>query len=112
MLKLIKSSSWLHTPATQQPDRELGELAERAVDLDRSAMLLRYNELIDRPSPVPSPVGLVVKNGWNNLSRNSGGIPVPLSRTRISTASPRSFVVTFSTGRKPSPASWRRLSVA
>src|SRR6516165_32946 len=27
------------------------------------------SQLIDRPSPVPSPVGLVVKNGWNSLSR-------------------------------------------
>src|SRR5439155_1136126 len=33
-------------------------------------------------------------------SRTSGGTPTPLSRTRISTASPRSRVVTFRTGRK------------
>ncbi len=49
---------------------------------------------------MPSPVGLVVKNGWNSLSRISGGMPMPLSRTRISTASPRSRVVTFRVGRK------------
>ena len=42
--------------------------------------------LIDRPSPVPSPAGLVVKNGLNILSFTSGGMPVPLSRMRISTA--------------------------
>jgi hypothetical protein len=30
------------------------------------------SQLIDNSSPVPSPVGLVVKNGWNNLSRISG----------------------------------------
>jgi hypothetical protein len=29
------------------------------------------SQLIDNPSPVPSPVGFVVKNGWNNLSRMS-----------------------------------------
>src|SRR5690348_9434470 len=39
------------------------------------------SQLIDRPSPVPLPVGLVVKNGWNNLSLTSGAMPVPLSRT-------------------------------
>ena len=30
------------------------------------------SQLIDNSSAVPSPVGLVVKNGWNNLSRISG----------------------------------------
>src|SRR5215813_12775326 len=53
------------------------------------------SQAIDRPRPVPSPVGLVVKNGWKSLSRNSGGIPVPLSCTRTSTSLPRSRVVTF-----------------
>src|SRR5262249_55635848 len=42
------------------------------------------SQLIERPRPVPSPVGLVVKNGWNSWSRISGGMPVPLSRTRTS----------------------------
>jgi len=32
----------------------------------------------------PSPVGLVVKNGWKQLVPDLGGIPTPLSRTRIS----------------------------
>jgi hypothetical protein len=49
--------------------------------------------LIDRPSPVPSPEGLVVKNGLNIFSLISSGIPVPLSRIRISTLSPRFLVV-------------------
>src|SRR3982075_4148991 len=48
--------------------------------------------LIDRPSPVPSPEGLVVKNGLNIFSFTSFG-PVPLSRIRISTLSPRFLVV-------------------
>ena len=35
----------------------------------------------ERPNPVPSPGGLVVKKGSNILARFSGGIPGPLSRT-------------------------------
>ena len=45
--------------------------------------------LIERPSPVPSPGGLVVKNGLNIFSSTSGGIPVPLSRIFISTRVPQ-----------------------
>src|SRR4051794_34867474 len=45
--------------------------------------------LIDRPSPVPSPAGLVVKNGLNIFALTSSGMPLPLSRIRISTLSPR-----------------------
>ena len=41
---------------------------------------------------VPSPVGLVVKNGLNIFSFTSGVIPVPLSRILISTRSPRFLV--------------------
>ena len=47
---------------------------------------------------MPSPVGLVVKNGWNSLSLISGGMPVPLSRTLTSTASSASRVATARTG--------------
>src|SRR5262249_3947973 len=66
--------------------------------------------LIDTPSPVPSPVGLVVKKGWNSRCRSCAGMPTPLSRMAISTASGRSRVLTFTVGRKASP-SWRcRLS--
>src|SRR5262249_61758544 len=54
--------------------------------------------LSERPSPVPSPAGLVVKNGLKIRSLISGGIPVPLSRMRISTLSPRSLVVAVSFG--------------
>ena len=49
---------------------------------------------------MPSPVGLGREKGLESLSRISGGMPVPLSRTRTSTASPRSRVVTFRVGRK------------
>jgi hypothetical protein len=59
--------------------------------------------LIDRPSPMRSPVGLVVKRRleqfYAELARNA----VPLSRTRISTSLQRSRVVTFSVGEQPSP---------
>src|SRR6266478_5610934 len=64
--------------------------------------------LIDRPSPVPSPAGLVVKKGLNIFSFTSSGIPVPLSRIRISTLVPRLFVDALSVGSKlSSPASLR-----
>src|SRR5579863_3877107 len=64
--------------------------------------------LMERPSPVPSPAGLVVKKGLNIFSLTSAGIPVPLSRMRISTFLPRSFVVAVSVGSKPlSPVSLR-----
>src|SRR5271170_3903966 len=48
--------------------------------------------LSERPSPVPSPAGLVVKNGLNILAFTSSFIPVPLSRMAISTLSPKSRV--------------------
>src|SRR6516165_9489946 len=54
--------------------------------------------LIERPRHVPSPVGVVVKNGWNSFSRCSGAMPVPLSRTLTSTALRRARVATLSTG--------------
>src|SRR6516164_11108297 len=59
--------------------------------------------VIERPSPVPSPVGLVVKKGLNIFSLTSGGIPVPLSRIRISTLLPRSLVVANTIGSTPAP---------
>ena len=54
--------------------------------------------LSERPRPVPSPAGLVVKNGLNIFSFTSGGMPVPLSRMRISTLSPRFLVAADSVG--------------
>src|SRR6516164_4911947 len=75
--------------------------------------VVTMSQLIERPKPVPSPVGFVVKNGWNSLSRYSGAMPVPLSRTRISTSLPSSRVVTLSLGvNAESFASLRRLLVA
>ena len=52
---------------------------------------LRMPLQIQSPSPVPSPAGLVVKNGSKIRSRISGGIPTPVSRTST-TARPRPSV--------------------
>src|SRR5262245_17933875 len=64
--------------------------------------------LIDSPSPVPSPAGFVVKNGWKTFSLISGGMPIPLSRMRISILSPRFRVTALSFGSKPLPATAAR----
>src|SRR5262249_45161376 len=68
--------------------------------------------LIDSPSPVPSPAGFVVKNGLKIFSWMSGRMPVPLSRIRISTLSPRLYVTAVSLGSKPLPVNIARLVVA
>src|SRR2546423_1240825 len=68
--------------------------------------------LMESPSPVPSPAGLVVKNGLNIFSFTSRGIPVPLSRIRISTLAPRLLVVALSVGSKPSSPDSLRLVAA
>jgi hypothetical protein len=43
---------------------------------------------MDSPRPVPTPTGLVVKNGWNNRRMCSGAIPAPVSRIATQTFSP------------------------
>ena len=48
--------------------------------IEPACCLTTMSWLMERPSPVPSPAGLVVKNGLNIFSFTSGGIPVPLSR--------------------------------
>src|SRR3954453_2384570 len=68
--------------------------------------------VIERPRPVPSPAGLVVKNGLNIFPLTSSGMPVPLSRIRISTFSPRFLVPAERVGSKPSPTSDLRFVVA
>ena len=42
----------------------------------------------DKPSPVPTPTSLVVKNGSKMRSSTCGAIPVPVSRTRRRTKFP------------------------
>ena len=44
----------------------------------------------DKPRPVPSPIGLVVKPAAKIRFRTSGGIPEPVSAMEISTESPSS----------------------
>jgi len=57
-----------------------------AVDLDRAAVLLRDDIVADREPQTGSFSGRL-------------GMPVPLSRARTSTASPRSRVDTWRVGR-------------
>src|ERR1700752_2390828 len=68
--------------------------------------------LMERPSPVPSPAGLVVKNGLNIFSLISEGTPAPLSRIRISTEFPRLFVAASRVGSNPASPSLLRLVAA
>ena len=51
-----------------------------STSIDPPCCLTMTSWLMDRPSPVPSPAGLVVKNGLKIFSFTSGGMPVPLSR--------------------------------
>ena len=79
--------------SARQDNPDLGELTRLCIDLDEPACCFTMMSwLIERPRPVPSPVGLVVKNGLNIFSFTSGVIPVPLSRILISTRSPRFLV--------------------
>src|SRR5262249_56437156 len=59
-----------------------------STSMDPPCCLTMMSWLMDKPSPVPSPAGLVVKNGLNIFSLNSVGIPVPLSTFLTSSISP------------------------
>src|SRR5262249_54377806 len=50
--------------------------------------------LMARPSPVPAPTSLVVKNGSKRRPSSSGGMPDPSSRMATTAASPSMRVVT------------------
>ena len=67
-------------------DRKFGELADPAVDLDRAAVLLGDDVPADRQVETGALAGGL-----------GGKEPVPLSRMRISTASPRSLVAKVGT---------------
>ena len=78
---------------------ELGKRAETAIDGDYAAMLLGDDVPADRQTKTGAFTGRLGREERpKQLSRISGGMPVPLSRTRISIASPRSRAVTFSIG--------------
>ena len=66
---------------------------------------------IESPSPVPSPCRLVVKNGSKIRSRDSGGIPGPVSVTVIATksSSARALILTRWLGRSTSVIAWKAL---
>src|SRR5258705_9862419 len=69
-----------------------------STSIDPACCLTIMSWLRERPRPVPSPGGLVVKNGLNILSFTSGGLPLPLSRMLISTQSPKSLVAAARVG--------------
>src|SRR5271166_544449 len=76
---LILSSLWLHPPGPWQADRELGELAEHAVDLDRSAVLLRDYVVADREAQPGALAGRLGREEWLEqfvaaFGRNSGSV--------------------------------------
>src|SRR5262249_27834148 len=72
-----------------------------STSIDPPCCFTMISWLMERPSPVPSPAGLVVKNGLNIFSFTSAGMPVPLSRILISTRSPRFLVAAAKVGSKP-----------
>src|SRR5665811_636856 len=69
-----------------------------STSIEPACCLTMISWLSERPRPVPSPTGFVVKNGLNIFSFTSGGMPVPLSRILISTLSPRFLVAAASVG--------------
>src|SRR5664279_3819911 len=69
-----------------------------STSIEPACCLTMISWLSERPRPVPSPTGFVVKNGLNIFSFTSGGMPVPLSRILISTLSPRFLVAAARVG--------------
>src|SRR6516164_1256648 len=74
----------------------------REKGIEHLVLFTMMSWVMERPRPVPSPAGFVVKKGLNILSLTSGGMPVPLSRIVISTRSPRFFVEAVRVGSWPS----------
>src|SRR5262249_46123752 len=54
-----------------------------STSIDPQCCLTMMSWLMERPGPVPSPAGFVVKKGLNIFSFTSGGMPVPLSPVRF-----------------------------
>ena len=117
----ISSKRSCRHPCCRRPARVRGRRIvnsvnspSHAVDLDRAAMLLGDDVVADREAEAGAFAGRLGRE--ERLEQAcpviSGAMPVPLSRTRISTASPRSRVVTFSVGRKSGSAPSRRRLVA
>ena len=77
-------------------------------------MLVTMKYETDSPRPVPSPTGLVVKNGSKALRRTASSMPGPLSTTSTRTWSPSARVRRVMTGSGVFARAWaalrRRLS--
>ena len=70
----------------RQGNNEFGEHIDLAFHRDPAAMLLRDDVVGDRQTEASALAGwLGGEERWNSLSLISSGMPVPLSRTRIST---------------------------
>ncbi len=70
----------------------------------RPPKLVTMSWQMGRPSPVPTPTGLVVKNGSNNRSRFSAAMPEPVSRTSMARPSAWGRVRTRISLRSTSPS--------
>jgi hypothetical protein len=98
--------------ASRQPHGEFGELADFAVDRDRSAMLLGYDIEADRQAKPGTFAGRLggeerLEQLISVFTRNADTVVAH----RISIASPTARVATFNTGRyAPSDARRRWLA--
>jgi hypothetical protein len=93
-----------------QSNGELSELADPAIDVDRSAMLLGHDVIAYREAKAGAFTGwLGREERLKELVLDLGRVPTPLSRTCTSTASPRSRVDTLRVGLKLEslPSFWR-----
>jgi len=98
---------------SRQHDLELSEKSGLRLDIYAAAVLL-YDDVVAHRQTKPGTFarGLGRENGLNIFSSTSSGIPVPLSRIRISTVLPRFFVAAISTGSKASPSTDLRWATA
>jgi hypothetical protein len=84
---------------SRQDDNEFRELPGHRFDIDRAAVLFHDDVVAYRQAkPGTFTRWLGRKKRMNIFSLTSFGIPVPLSRMRISTLSPRFFVTALSSG--------------
>ena len=84
------------TSPARQNDPDLCEPSELRLDLYGATVLFDDDIVAYRETKAGSaftPMAFVVKNGLNIFAFTSAGMPVPLSRMRISTKLPRFFVL-------------------
>ena len=63
-----------------------------ATSIDPPIAVIRLWQM-ERPNPVPTPTGLVVKNGSKMRGRTSSGMPTPVSEISTATRPPSSMDV-------------------